>query len=553
LCNGINIEDATVQTLQRWMTMGNLSSQDLVTCYIARRPRSLVQTYLNSVSEINPDALSIAAALDDERAQGNMRGPMHGIPFLVKDNYYTDDKHNTSEGGLVLLGGRYSSEATVVTKVRLAGGVLLGHAAMSEAADHRASTNYSGGYSTRVGQTRNPFNLTQPTRGSSGGSVVAVRSNQVAIALGTETHGSLTHPAADLGLYTIKSTPGLMSRHGIVTGSFFHDTPGPLARSMADVALMLDIMAGADPLDNLTFEALGHYPEKGYSAEVVGKDALKGMKLGVPWHPYWATEGAMNAPGLRENYERRLRELRAAGAEIYNVTVSQTLAVATDRQLQHQIAYNTLLAVGYSEWLQNWTFPESDPRHGMSTLAEMTEWNDAHNASTGSLGNGTWWYNTISGQDFYDAGVATGGAMNGTFWTAFGWGRHTARAAIDGGHAYVTENGTVILLDGLLVPNGDAGGRNDPCASIPSYAGYPVAAVPIGQSGYGVPYGICVYGRRFGEAKLVRVASAMEDLFRWNATPLFWNYETAHGRWDAPWPGYTCTTESLERYACDAA
>lgn len=141
------------------------------------------------MSEVNPDALDIASSLDDERAAGSSRGPMHGIPFMVKDNFYTDDKHNTSEGGLVLLGGRYSKEAHVVTKIREAGGVLLGHAALSEAADHRALTNFSDGYSTRVGQTRNPYNLTQATSGSSGGSVVAVRSNQVAVALGSETHG----------------------------------------------------------------------------------------------------------------------------------------------------------------------------------------------------------------------------------------------------------------------------------------------------------------------------------------------------------------------------
>jgi amidase len=146
-------------------------------------------SYLRSVGEVNPDAMQIASALDEERKNGTTRGPFHGIPFLVKDNIYTDDKHNTSEGGLVLLGGRYSSEATIVTKIREAGGVLLGHAALSEAADHRALTNFSDGYSTRVGQTRNPFNLTQATSGSSGGSAVAVRSNQAPIALGTETHG----------------------------------------------------------------------------------------------------------------------------------------------------------------------------------------------------------------------------------------------------------------------------------------------------------------------------------------------------------------------------
>lgn len=151
--------------------------------------RACPHRYLRSVSEINPDALSIASDLDQERAAGGVRGPMHGIPFMVKDNTFTDDKHNTSEGGLVLLGGRYSAEATIVARIRAAGGVLLGHTALSEAADHRALSNYSDGYSTRVGQTRNPFNLTQPTSGSSGGSAVAVRGNQVAIAIGTETHG----------------------------------------------------------------------------------------------------------------------------------------------------------------------------------------------------------------------------------------------------------------------------------------------------------------------------------------------------------------------------
>lgn len=187
LCNGVNIEDASIDTLQHWMVNGKLTSQDLVKCYLARI--EITNPYLASVSEVNPDALSIAAAMDAERAAGGSRGYMHGVPFMVKDNYYTDDKHNTSEGTLVLLGGRYSSEATVVMKVRAAGGVLLGHTTMSEAADHRALAQYASGYSSRTGQGRNPYNLTQPTAGSSSGSVIAVRSNQVAVALGSETFG----------------------------------------------------------------------------------------------------------------------------------------------------------------------------------------------------------------------------------------------------------------------------------------------------------------------------------------------------------------------------
>jgi amidase len=244
--------------------------------------------YLKAISEVNPDALDIAAASDAERANGTFRGLMHGIPFLAKDNFYTDDKHNTSEGTLVLLGGRYSSEATAVKKLREAGGVLLGHASMSEAADHRALVDGpGGGTSSRTGIGRNPYNLTQQTSGSSSGSVIAVRDNQCAVALGSETHGSLVHPSANLGLYTLKSTPGLISRHGVVTGSFYHDTPGAVARSMPDVAALMDILVGFDPLDNMTFEAVPHHPQHGYLAEIVGKESLQGMKFGVPWEPYW--------------------------------------------------------------------------------------------------------------------------------------------------------------------------------------------------------------------------------------------------------------------------
>lgn len=187
----------------------------------------------------------------------------------------------------------------------------------------------------------------------------------------------------------------------------------------------------------------------------------------------------------------------------------------------------------------------------MTSLADMAAWNAAHNSTTGALGDSIWWYNTESGQDFYESAIATNGTMGDAFWTAFGWGRRTAQEAIDGGHAYVLpNNGTVVQLDGLLVPGDMSGGHDNACASIPSYAGYPVATVPIGQSGYSVPSGICIFGREYGEAKLVRVASAMEDLFRWKGTPRYYNVE-AEGRWEAAWPGYTCSDESLDRYACE--
>lgn len=187
----------------------------------------------------------------------------------------------------------------------------------------------------------------------------------------------------------------------------------------------------------------------------------------------------------------------------------------------------------------------------MSSLSQMAAWNDANNETTGSLGNNTWWYSAVSGQDFYDMAIATNGSMGDEFWKAFGWGRRTAALAIDTAFAYTREDGTVVELDGLLVPSDSSGGFDNGCSSVPSYAGYPIASVPIGQSGFGVPCGFCIHGRQFGEPKLIRVASAMEDLFQWNAQPRWYNYDTAEGPWDAPWPGYTCSSGSLERYACD--
>ena len=210
---------------------------------------------------------------------------------------------------------------------------------------------------------------------------------------------------------------------------------------------------------------------------------------------------------------------------------------------------------GYASWLQNWTFPEGDERRGMSTLKQMVDWNNANNETTGALGNNSIWRNPTSGQDFYDMAVATNGTLGEAFWAAFGWGRLRSRSAIDGGLVHITEDGTAIAMDGLLIPNGDSGGFDNPCASIPSYAGYPVASVPIGQDGYSVPYGLCVYGTHFAEAKLIKVASAMEDLFQWNSKPLYFNYEVAaeqpNALKKAPYPGFACSEESLAAYSCE--
>lgn len=183
----------------------------------------------------------------------------------------------------------------------------------------------------------------------------------------------------------------------------------------------------------------------------------------------------------------------------------------------------------------------------------MAQWKLANNATTGALGNNTWWFDPVGGQSFYDAGAATNGTMDTAFWTAFGWGRFMARQAIDSAHFHTLSNGTLVELDGVLVPNGRDGTGGDACAAVPSFAGYPIASVAVGLDGFSTPFGLCIYGRQFGEAKLVKVASAMEDLFGWAEKPRWFNYDTAKGPGDASWPGFTCSSESLDRGACERA
>ncbi|KAJ1552977.1 hypothetical protein HK405_009356, partial [Cladochytrium tenue] len=316
LCNGLPLEDASVSDIQAWLTEGALTSVQLVQCYLQRIDQ--IDSYVGAIMELNPDALDIAAQMDEERAQGSVRGPLHGIPFLVKDNFATDDKVATTAGTVMLLGSKVPRDAHVVALLRKAGAVLLGHSNMSEWADMR-STSYSEGYSARRGQTRNAYNLTQEPGGSSSGSGVAVTSNMVTFALGTETDGSIVSPAERESLIGLKTTRGLTSRAGVIPESSNQDTVGILARSFADAAAVLSVIHGVDDRDNVTYSQLGSVPADGnYSAYVAdGTSPLKGARFGLPWARVWEAASTKNQlPQLLE----ALRLIEAAGATIYNNT-----------------------------------------------------------------------------------------------------------------------------------------------------------------------------------------------------------------------------------------
>ena len=228
--------------------------------------------------EVNPDALAIADALDAERKTKGPRGPLHGIPVLIKDNIATADKMQTTAGSLALVGARPPSDAFLVTRLREAGAVILGKTNLSEWANFR-STHSSSGWSGRGGQTKNPYALDRNPSGSSSGSGAAISANLAAVAIGTETDGSIVSPSNNNGLVGIKPTLGLVSRTGIVPIAHSQDTAGPMARTVADAATLLGVIAGADPADAITVvgDTKGRHD---YTASL-DANGLKGARIGV--------------------------------------------------------------------------------------------------------------------------------------------------------------------------------------------------------------------------------------------------------------------------------
>jgi amidase len=296
-------DEATIVGLGEQLAAGSLTARGLVEAYLARI--EALDGALRSVLQVNPDALAIAEALDDERADGRVRGPLHGIPVLVKDNIDTADRMNTTAGSFALGEVTPARDAFVVARLRGAGAVILGKANLSEWANFR-STRSSSGWSARGGQGRNPYALDRNPCGSSSGSGVAVSASLCAVAVGTETDGSILCPSSINGIVGIKPTVGLVSRSGVVPISHTQDTPGPIARTVADAAALLTALAGHDPRDAATADAP---PERDFAASV-DRDGLRGARIGV----------ARNLAGFHDRtdraFEQALAAMGDAGAEL---------------------------------------------------------------------------------------------------------------------------------------------------------------------------------------------------------------------------------------------
>lgn len=462
-CKGHPIEEASIDQLQSYMTSGQLTAVDILTCYIARYDQ--INFYINSVLQLNPDAMAIAQLLDEERAAGRVRGPLHGIPFLVKDNYATKDKMETTCGFWGLVGSIVPRDAYVVHKLRNAGALLMGHATLSEWADMR-SNNYSEGYSPRGDQARSPYNLTVNPGGSSSGSAAAVAANQVPFSLGTETDGSIINPAERNGIVGIKPTVGLTSRAGVVPESHTQDSTGPFGKTVRDTVYALDAMYGPDERDNFTEAQIGNTPEGGYVQFLSDQSALQGAVFGLPWASFWALNDEQQNAQLLE----LLALIESAGATIINGTELPSYQQIVPqggwdwdyggtRGYPNESEY-TVVKVDFYNDIRAY-LAELDNTN-IRTLEDIMQYNIDNLGTEGGYPNIHPAFG--SGQDGFDASLASRGEYNETYWQAFNFVKRTSREdGIDGALAAIPPNhpSGKTKLDALLVPP-------DVSASIPA-------------------------------------------------------------------------------------
>ncbi|KAJ7116571.1 amidase signature domain-containing protein [Mycena epipterygia] len=522
-CYGHRLEDAGVAQIQSWYDTGTLTVRNVVSCYLARI--SQIDVHVNAIMELNPDAFEIADELDRELKAGKKRGPMHGIVVLVKDNFATADKMQTTAGSLALVGSIVPRDAHVVHLLRKSGAVILGHAGMSEWADMRSSS-YSEGYSARGGQVRNSYNLTQEPGGSSSGSGHSVSTNMVTVAYGTETDGSVISPAERANIVGIKPTVGLTSRAGIIPESEHQDTVGAFGRTVQDAAYALDAIWGFDWRDDATLEQLGKTPDN-YVQFVSSKTALKGMKVGIPWERLWqGTTTSHQIPALLE----AVGILKQHGVEVYNNTnykyVKEIVSPSgwdwsygpanqSEITVVNVDFYNNLAA--YLSELGNTT---------IRSLEDLVAFNDAANNLASEGGEPDIAAAFASGQDGLLASLATKGIQNSTYKQALTWCRRTSRAeGIDYALNPVMPDGQVVHLDALLIPSDDNGAGTN----VPAQAGYPIITIPIGIDEWHTPFGLSFVGTAFSEPTLIKLASAAEAaLGNRRVKPTFYEYNATN-------------------------
>ena len=480
------LEEVSVEKLQADLAKGRTTSVALVKAYRQRIAAIDAKgPKLRSVIELNPDALKIAASLDRERKAGRVRGPLHGIPVLLKDNLDTGDRMRTSAGSLALATSPAPRDAFVVARLREAGAILLGKTNLSEWANIR-SPKSSSGWSARGGQTRNPYVLDRSPCGSSSGTGTAIAASLAAVGVGTETDGSIVCPSSVAGLVGVKPTVGLVSRSGIVPISASQDTAGPMARTVADAAILLGAMTAPDPHD-----AAMAPPERRAEMDYrrfLDKGALQGARIGVLRKG--VTGYSTHADAL---YERAVADLKRLGAEIVDPADPATDLDVGEGELEVLL---TELKDGLAKYLA--TRPDAP----VKSLADVIAFNEA-NAAKEMI---------HFGQEFFAIAQGMGSVTDPAFVASAARIRRLAREHLDGALAKHR-------LDALVAPTGGPAWPVDPLngdhhlggsSRAPAVAGYPNVTVPMGEA-RGLPVGISFLGTAWSEARLLALAYAFEQ------------------------------------------
>lgn len=493
---GFAFAEATISDLQARMGRGTLTSQALTSAYLARIATvDAAGPTLRSVIERNPDALAIAASLDRERTAGRTRGPLHGIPVLIKDNIDTADRMQTTAGSLAMVGRPAPRDAFLVERLRAAGAVIIGKTNLSEWANFRSSRSTSG-WSGRGGQTRHPYVLDHNPCGSSSGTGTAIAANLATVGVGTETDGSIICPSSISGLVGIKPTVGLVSRSGVIPISATQDTAGPMARTVRDAALLLAALAGVDARDGATSASEGKVAD--YAA-ALNANALRGARIGV------ARNLAGFHPLVDAAFDRAVAALRDAGATIVDDANVPTVGKYDDAEME-------VLLYEFKDGVNKY-LAERGSTVTPKTLTELIAYNTAH-ASTEMP-----WF----GQELFERAEGKGPLTDRAYRDALASCRKLSRD--EGIDATLAKH----RLDAIIGPsngpswptdlvNGDryTGGNS----SVAAVAGYPSITVPMGLADE-LPLGLSFIGGAWSEAKLIGLAYGFEQATKHRRAPKF--------------------------------
>ena len=492
--SAIDLEEVTIDTIQDRLQNNTLSIEELIGAYVQRIKEIDVQgPALNSIIHMNNKAMSIARALDKELAEGKSRGPLHGIPVLLKDNIDTGDMPTTA-GSRALEGSIPPDDSHLVGLLKEAGAVILGKANLSEWANFRGEPSTSG-WSGLAGLTKNPYILDRNTCGSSAGSGAAVAASLCVIAIGTETNGSIVCPSQTCGIVGIKPTVGLVSRDGIIPISSTQDTAGPMARTVRDAAICLTAMAGRDSSDPKTLQEAATFGID-YS-RFLNRDGLAGKRLGV----YHSSRG--NHPRVDRVFDKALEDLERGGAELIELD-----AIMDSSVRRHSF---TVMLYEYKAGLNDY-FQSLGPDAKIRSLKELIEFNEQDEIEL-----------NYHDQVYLKNALEKGSLESKEYKDSLSKAMQGSRA--EGIDKVMAEH----QLDGIVSPSGGPAWKTDltngdhfslGSSSPAAISGYPNITVPMGFVDH-LPIGISIYGKAWSEAQLIELAYAYEQMTQHRQSPKY--------------------------------